>query len=151
MPKAFSLLEFIFVIIIISILASFFLNTAFFTSFDKSKYLKIKSDVALIRMSINTNYNNKILKNPFYIITLDNARLNTAKEALFVGTISEPLLKNIIFASIREKKEEAAWVKTAQNKYQVLYKKEVLEFIYNNKNGSFECMNKNTLCEALNK
>ena len=139
MKKSFTLLELIFVVIIVIILYSVLLNTVFFQSIDKSNIAKIKSEVFLIRTVINQNYHQKIV----------SKQENKEKQYLFIGTKTEPLLKEIILSSAINLKKDARWIKTAKYTYMVVIKGVSVVFTYNKNTGNFSCNYDKKLCKEL--
>ena len=151
MKKSFTLLELIFVVIIVIILSSVLLNTVFFQSIDNSNIAKIKSEVFLIRTVINQNYHQKIVSKQenIYIDVLDMSPNNKEKHYLFIGTKTEPLLQEIILSSAINLKKDARWIKTAKYTYLVVIKGVSVVFTYNKNTGNFSCNYDKKLCKEL--
>lgn len=151
MKKSFSLLEIVFVILLISII-SVIAFPKLFLNITNASYVKIKSDVALIRNAIVQNRNKNIIsgKGEAYIPFLDNAKINTELENLFIGLDDNELLKYPIISTNKEKKEIGKWIKTSNYDYEVYVNSiESINFIYNVDNGTFDCDFSEELCREL--
>ena len=152
MNKSMTILEIIFVILLISIITSYVIPKLF-THFEDTTIIKIRSDINLIRDSIAYNKNQNILlnKDQIYIKYLDNAPINIANEQLFIGYENEKLLKYPIISTSINSNEIGKWIKISQNIYKIFINKtNFIEFIYNNQNGIFDCDYKIDLCLELN-
>lgn len=153
MKKSFSLLEIVFVILLISII-SVIAFPKLFLNITNASYVKIKSDVALIRNAIVYNRNQNIIsgKGEAYIPFLDNANINTDSQKLFVGLDNNVLLKYPILSTSKDKKEIGKWIKTSNYDYEVFVNSiESINFIYNVDDGTFDCDFKEELCKELQK
>lgn len=150
MKKAFSLLEIIFVITIVALISSVLLKSGF-GFLEKANLTKTKAEIALIRNSINTLKNKRILKGLSEFPTvLDTAKINTQNEFLFSGTAEEKLLDFPLVATSTAQKEVGSFIKMASNKYIVYVNKEnFVEFTYNAGEGTFGCDYSVALCKEL--
>ena len=130
MNKAFTLLELVFVILILGILSS--LSLSFInTTKDEVKILKLmlSSALALMRSQMR-------LKNLNFPEILDNAQNNQAKEKLFycLNDCDYSLLDAPIYSDFK------SWIKIGKNHYRfALNAKEMVEFVYDSKEGLFKC------------
>ncbi len=142
MNKGFTLLELIVVLVILSIIFGFaFLKYKDF--YEYSNKTKIKSEIALIRSSIQKLNSENILKNIDNIISLDDEQLNLENSQLFKNILDFPLL-----STTKEKKEEAKWIKTSSNSYEIyLNSNDSLKFKY--QNGIFKCLSETILCKEF--
>jgi prepilin-type N-terminal cleavage/methylation domain-containing protein len=142
MNKGFTLLELIVVLVIVSIIAGF----AFFKFKDTYAYsnkTKIKSEIALIRNSIQKLNSQNILKNIDNSIKLDDEPVNLENSQLFKNILDFPLI-----STTTGKKEEGKWIKTSSNSYQIyLDKNDFLKFKY--EDGIFKCLSETTLCKEF--
>ncbi len=128
---AFSLIEVIFVIAIISIIAIVAIPKLG-NSLDKTNFIKIKSDILLIRDGLNKYKNKQILKGE--ISTLDS--LDDNSNLLFSKILKYPITSS-------NSKKIATWKKLSNSSYGVWLDNETtLEFAYDNVNYTFDC-NKN--------
>lgn len=151
MKDSFTLLELIFVLMIVIILSTLLLKTVFFKSLDKSNIAKIKSEVFLIRTAINKHYEKQVLLNKVakYIDILDMSANNKENEYLFTGTKKDPLLNKIILSSKTGLEKDASWIKTAKNSYEVFIMDVSIVFKYNKNTGIFSCNYDEKLCKEL--
>jgi prepilin-type N-terminal cleavage/methylation domain-containing protein len=151
MKKAFSLLEIIFVILIVGLLGAFAINK-FFYSIDKSNMFKIKSEVALINEGINRVNNDQILlgNSNFTLDRLDDAPTNSEGESLFIGYDQYILLDIPILSTSEYKKNIGKWIKTSQTTYKVYIKKDqALNFKYKREKGTFSCEKGDAICKEF--
>ena len=138
MTKAFSLIELIFAIAIISIIAIVSLPKLG-SSLDKTNLIKIKSDVAMIRESLYQYRDKQILQNQN--ILMDN--LEQGNEVLFDKILQYPILNSSVAKS-------GNWSKISNSKYNVWITSEVgLEFDYDSSTFSFDCDFRDKYCEEL--
>jgi prepilin-type N-terminal cleavage/methylation domain-containing protein len=150
MKKAFSLLEIIFVITVISLISSYVLHNS--QSFlQKANLTQIKAQIALIRTALNVNKNQRIRQGlSEFPTSLDNAKINAEKELLFGGTQDEKLLDYPLIATTIAQKEVGSFAKIASNSYYVwLDKENFVEFVYKANEGTFSCSYTNVLCKEL--
>jgi len=149
MKKAFSLLETIFVIALISIISVIAIPKLFF-NVTTASYSKIKSDVALIRNAIIENRNKNIIsgKGEAFIHTLDEAKNDIAYEKLFVGEENNLLLQYPIISTSSKNKESGKWIKMTKSTYLVyIDDKNSIEFTYDSNSGTFDCDFEKELCK----
>lgn len=150
MKKAFSLLEIIFVLVIIALIFTFAVknNHAFLSD---SSMTKIKSDVALIRSAIASKVHARTLKaQEQFPLILDEASINSEGELLFAGVKSEPLLDYPMLATSSYERRVGQWSKKNQKSYLVwISKEESIEFIYDSNKGTFECDYTQNSCKEI--
>lgn len=132
MKTAFSLLEIIVVLVIISILLSIavFKNTNHFKLANK---LLVQTQVKNIQNKIQKDLNSKILKGekPVYPQSLDLKKYS----------------KDIEMTN--DKKSIGKWIKKSNNNFQIILSQEqTLDFTYNPNNGMFSCVSNHELCKA---
>lgn len=150
--RAFSMLELIFVLMILALLAAFALPKLHFSA-QESKSLALKAQFALIQSALTAHKNDIFLNKGFKLARLDNAKIGTEKEALFycfeleISTCQNgsnccavSLLESPIYSSFQ------GWMKTGANTYRFKLGKESMEFEFKPMTQSFECL-KN--CEFL--
>lgn len=151
MKRAFSLLEIIFVLVIIALLLSvaFKNNMTFFSTSVKTK---IKSDIALIRSVIASKSHKRLLKAQTpYPLVLDEASINSEGSLLFAGTKQSQLLEYPLVATSSFEQRKGAWSKESALGYRVWIEHEnSLLFTYDRTKGTFECDYNNALCKELN-
>lgn len=151
MKKSFTLLELVFVVLIISIL-SYLAITHNYKSVQKANLTQLDAEILLIRNAIEQNYNDRIMLNTSakYIEFLDEASIETNSQTLFDGYQDDILLDPIIFSTTTQKKKIGQWIKTAQRSYKIyLNNNESVKFTYDNNKGSFDCNFKEPLCKEL--
>ena len=149
--KAFTILELVFVIIIMSILSSISIPLLKDNK-TQAKILKLKADYEMIQNAIafskNTSFDNA------YPFVLDQALVGVEKEKLFFCSDDEIkncknnncCNKNIL--SIPIYSSLGSWMKIEQNKYRFyINKKDYVDFSY--KDGVFECKNSKWCKELL--
>jgi len=136
--KAFSLIEIIFTIAIISIILVVALPKMN-TTLQSANINKIKSDLLLIREALNNYKNKMILKG----ISVPLDTLEDNDEYLF-----NTILQNPIKASTKQK--IGSWSKVSQTTYKVYIENDNnVEFIYNSDDYSFNCDEDNPFCQEL--
>jgi len=153
MKKAFTLLEIIFVIILISIISLIAVPKLFF-NITNASYTKAKSDIALIRNAIVYNKNQNIIsgKGEAYIKNLDEAKVNVAYEKLFIGKEDNVILQYPVISTSGKKKEVGKWIKTSNSTYTVFIDNDIsVEFSYDSTNGTFDCDYEEEFCMELSK
>lgn len=142
---AFSLLEIIIVVVIISIISSVGIYKLFF-NLDVANMLQLKTQISLIQSGITKQYNENILlgKVP-NVETLDDKPINTANELLFTHILNQSIL-----SSSETKKEIGKWIKTSSTQYKVfINNNSSIAFQYNSDDATFDCNHSEHLCEAL--
>lgn len=142
MKKAFSLMEIILVIVIISILAMFVVSK-FFNSSSFAKNAKVKSEIALIRNAISKKITSYKLLNIGDLQTLDSANSQKEGSLLFKNILEFPLL-----STSGIKKEIGKWIKMSSNNYRVYISQgEYLDFKF--ENNSFVCKSEIEVCASF--
>ncbi|AXP08733.1 prepilin-type N-terminal cleavage/methylation domain-containing protein [Campylobacter hepaticus] len=135
MKKAFTLLELIFVILIIGILTS--LSSSFINiTKDEVKILKLKTDYEMLNSALTLMRTQMQLKNLDFPSILDHARINHAREKLFYcNDCGYSLLDTPIYSDFK------FWMKIDKNHYSFfLNSKESIKFVYDPKEGLFKCL-----------
>jgi len=142
--KAFTMLELIFVIVILGILSSIAVTKLSVTR-DDAVIAKGRTQVHSIRSAITLQKSKSMLQgNLSYPASLDDAALNTEHEELFDGNSTNPLLEYPIYSKATE-----GWMKTAANTYTFNVMGTSVTFTYNNTNGKFDCNHSIELCRKL--
>lgn len=140
--KAFSTLEIVIFIVIISIVLSFAIPK-FRVLLDKSDLSKLKSDIALINNGIQKEKSKNILIQKYGNINkLDGAKIDVKNEKLFEYILDFP----IISTSTNESKN-GYWTKISDDKYIFFTRKNMYEFLL--KDGQFLCVSSEKLCEDI--
>ena len=132
---AFSLIEIIFAVAIVSIIAIVAIPKLS-TSLDKTNFIKIKSDILLIRDGLNRYKNKQILKGE--TSTLDS--LDDNSNLLFNKILKYPIVSS-------SSKKISTWKKISDSSYTVWLDNETtLEFVYNKANYTFDCSKNDENC-----
>jgi len=152
MKKSFTLVELIFVIVIIGLLASVAIPKFMQTKANASA-TSAKSVVSSIRTAIETKHGDWIINDNLdssngytpqgYPIKLDTAALNQANQELFGGNTTLPILKNPVISCLGND----CWFKYAQDdennlsKYAYKFNDDTnITLEYNGSNGEFNCI-----------
>jgi len=152
MNKSFTLIELIFVIVIIGLLASY-AAPKFMQTKESASASSALSIVSSVRTSIETKHGEWIINDNLddsdgytpqgYPQKLDDADLNKAGEYLFEGNSTLPLLKK----GVRSCLDNDCWYKksedTDKNLSDYIYKfndDDYIQVEYNGSNGKFECV-----------
>ena len=141
MKKAFTMIELVFVIVILGVLASVAISKMAVTR-DDAIISKGRSEVAAIRNAISLTRNTNILmgKGASYPNRLDHLSGTTSSDGdpLFdknsTGADAVKLLDYPIYA-----KSKGGWRKVASNKYAFNATSVDVNFSYNPTNGNFDC------------
>ncbi|MBK2001216.1 prepilin-type N-terminal cleavage/methylation domain-containing protein [Campylobacter sp. 2018MI35] len=137
MKKAFTLLELVFVVLILGILIGISLNFSGKNK-DEAKILKLKIDYEMLSSALSLMRTQAELKEIAFIANLDQAKFNTSREKLFycVDQNGYSLLDSPIYSDFN------SWMKIAINQYRFfLNSKEYIDFIYHPNDGILECIN----------
>lgn len=133
--RAFTIIELIFVIVVLGILAGVALPR-FGATREMADIAKGKGDVATIRTAIaNKRQSTVILGNPSYPASLDNT-------GLFDGVLMYPMADST---------NSGNWHKTAANKYDFNVGSTPTEFTYDSGTGKFECTAGADYCDELSR
>ena len=139
--SAFTMIELIFVIVVIGILASIAMPKLWVTR-DDAIIAKGRADVSTIRSAIATDRQKRMLEGNATIRSqLDAAATNTDDASLFSDMLQYPIYsKNI----------PGHWRKTFTNRYAYkLGDNSDVIFDYNTSTGSFDCDHTNANCKLL--
>jgi len=140
MKNAFSLLEIIIVVVIISILTTFIISKSQ-DSIDMATKTKIKSEITLIKNSIAKQKTKKVLLDNEELSSLDDANINQLNSKLFNRILDFPLI-----STNNSIKEIGKWIKSSSTKYKIyITNEQYLEFEFIN--NSFKCLNSIELCK----
>ena len=143
MKKAFSILEIIIVIVIVSITLSFAV-TKFDLIKQNTNLTKLKADIALIQNGITTLKKQRVLQNNYDDIdSLDEALSSTKDEKLFSKILQYPLKStNAVL------KEKGFWFKKSSKEY-VFVLNSSDEVLFKLENSVFSCIKPKKVCEEL--
>ena len=132
MRRAFTMLEIVFVIVILGILAGIAAPKLFATR-DDAVIAKARADLASIKSGIANAYNANMLTGNFTYPVLSGS--------------SGLLFDNVLGDGIKENSEQG-WSGSG-NTYSFNFKGVSTTFTYNRANGSFSCPNNDKLCKQL--
>lgn len=125
MKKAFTLIELVFVIVILGILATVAIPKLIVTR-DDAEIAKAKSQIAAVRSGIQLKRNEMILSGKGYPTNLEDGA------CCFGGILS---------TRIEERKDDNSygWKKDTDGSYTINTNKEQVKFTYDKDKGSFKC------------
>lgn len=149
--KAFSVLEIVFVILIIAVISSIAIPKLFSNKL-QTNIVKTKSEIALIRKAIKEDYNNQIMKqiSNEYIEKLDDTTIDQKDQKLFAGIDDRSLLAYPLISTNLSEDEAGKWIKESDSKYEIVLDRDIsVVFIYDNSDGSFECDSDEKYCMEL--
>ena len=134
--KSFSLIEIIFTIVILAVIATIALPRLFSTT-NENSFIQLKSDIATIQNALFNYKKNAVLQNlPQTLDSLDEDNIN----------LFNKILKHPIIAT----NEYPFWSKNSQESYIFHFsQKEQLEFTYNSSEFTFSCDKHNALCQKV--
>jgi len=132
MKNAFSMLELVFVIIVIGILAGMAIPRLF-NGITEAEIAKIKTDVATIRSAIATKYGKNIMEGKNECPSLENTTTDPDNKTLFEGIMTYPIKRNV---------GDVKWDGDGTDYSVTMGKDTTIYFKYDNKtsnNCKFEC------------
>ncbi|NOQ31579.1 MAG: prepilin-type N-terminal cleavage/methylation domain-containing protein [Helicobacteraceae bacterium] len=144
--SAFTMIELIFVIVVLGILAAVAIPKLSATRTD-AQISKTKADIASLRSSIISERQGRLLQGESsYIGSLDsNVSNNTADVLLFDAYGGATLL----MYGVTTKDANGHWLKTATNQYTYKVDGNSILFTYLPANGTFDCDHSNSYCKIL--
>ncbi len=135
MKKAFTMIELVFVIVVLGILSSVAIYKMAVTR-DDAQIVKGKANVAAIRNAISlTRSVNMLEANTIRVGRLDDATINREQEELFDGNATTRLLDYPIIS----RNSEGHWMKTGTNTYVYNVMNLDIVFTYTPNDGRFTC------------
>jgi len=139
--QAFTMIELVFVIVVIGILSAIAIPR-FAVTRDDAIIVKVKSQVSAIRSGIAMQKNKNLLEGttPFMPANLDdiNSSYGTSNQRLF--NYADGNGSNILEYQIYSKaNHDGSWIKSAANTYVVTLSDSNVTFNYNSSNGIFDC------------
>ena len=132
--RAFTLIEIIFVIVILGVLSAIAIPKLFFTRSD-AIVANAKTQIAAIKSGISLKYNDSVLKGtPTYPDALDDGN---------------KLFNKVISVNIADSGTKNGWHKTGATTYTFKLDGQTANFTYKNTTGEFDCESSDGLCSAL--
>jgi len=149
---AFTMIELIFVIVVLGILASIAVPR-FAATRDDAIISKARAQVASIRSAIMTEHQRGILQGQTDLPReLDNSTVNIDNEALFDGNASNPLLSYALFS----RQIQGRWFRVANTSADTIHNYDFYingivteRFEYNITSQLFDCDHNNANCRLL--
>ena len=145
MEKAFTMLELVFVIVVLGILASVALPRLWVTR-DDALFTKAKTQIATVRAGISSAYSKNIMSGE--MDKCPALEKDTTDESLFEAVINPPIKRN---------SKDIAWDIDSDNDDKTTYKLKIgskeTTFTYEknaSKNCPFTCNSSDELCKELN-
>jgi general secretion pathway protein G len=149
--RAFSLLELIFVVVLITIIVSIATNKLS-SALSHAELTKIKSQILLIQASIKKDFSKQtLLGKSEYIERLDESETNTPNQKLFIGYQGRELLQDGLISTSLQEKKSSYWIKQSDNEYGVYIGDSFLIFEYDQYSGKFTCNLEKVLCKEIMK
>jgi len=145
---AFTMVELVFVIVVLGILAGVAIPRLA-ASRDDAVMVKGKSQISAIRSGIAMQKSRRLLQGETaYLTNLDNAN-GTNGERLF--NFSDGNTSNILeYPILARQNENGGWWYSAVRTYKFqLTNNTIVTFTYNSANGTFDCNQSKTDCQAL--
>ncbi|DAB38187.1 MAG: hypothetical protein A2023_04745 [Sulfuricurvum sp. GWF2_44_89] len=131
---AFTMIELVFVIVVLGILAAIAIPRLAATR-DDAEIAKGRSDVSAIRAAIVSERQGRLLQGDTdFIATLDDADQNTEGETLFDNN-------NLLMYGITSADRNGHWMKSGANAYDFQIMGTDVTFDYNATTGRFDCAN----------
>lgn len=137
MKKAFTLIELVFVIVILGVLASLAFPRLVGNSND-AEIVKAKTQLATIRTKIQLYANETKLSGKQEYPNLEEEE---GKEGLFSAVLDSPIKAKT--------NQKYGWSKSGDNKYTFSTPSKSTTFTYDKNNGKFECNINDDLCKLL--
>ena len=152
--SAFTMIELVFVIVVLGILAAVAIPRLAATRGD-AQISKGRSDVAAIRSGISLQRSKNMLEgtptnNGFFPNNLDGIDANYGQSDQRLFNFADGDTSNILeYPIFSQAGRDGAWVKTGVNAYAFRVGGVATAFTYTNTNGIFNCTAGNANCDAL--
>jgi len=141
---AFTMIELVFVIVVIGILSAIAIPRLSATR-DDAQVAKGRSDVSAIRSAIVSERQGRLLRgDSAYTAALDDGT-TAAGQTLFDGNATTPLLQYGIISA----NSNGHWMKTGAAAYTYQVMGDAVAFTYTQATGAFDCTHTNANCKLL--
>lgn len=148
--SAFTMIEAVFVIVILGILAAIAIPKFTATRTD-AVIAKGRSDVASIRTAISTERQKRFMKgDSSYISKLDH-QIATPGEGVTIFDNNGTATSILLTYGITTKNTDGGWMKTAADTYKYKVVGVQNTFTYDSVDGTFQCTGGETYCDKLTK
>jgi len=146
MRRAFTMLELVFVIVVLGILAGIAIPKFMATRTD-AQVAKARSTIAAVRSGIVNERQMRLFRGDnTWVTQLDDVTdYNVSDKTIFDGNTTNPIL----MYGVKTSTDEGHWVKESNNTYTFSVHGQSTTFIYYDNNGTFDCDPSNTLCADL--
>ena len=150
---AFTMIELVFVIVVLGILAAVAIPRLAATRGD-AQITKGRSDVAAIRSGISLQRSKNMLEsnpqaNGFFPTDLDGINANYGQSDQRLFNFADGNTSNILEYPIFSANRDGGWLKTGANAYSFTVGGVATDFNYTNANGLFNCAANAANCNAL--
>lgn len=148
---AFTMIEMIFVIVILGILSAIAIPRLS-ASRDDAVLVKGKSQVSAIRSGISLQKSKNMLQGvtPFFPLVLDGITANYGNPDQRLFNFADGNSSNILeYPIYSNTTQDGSWTKTAANSYLFNLGRTTVAFDYNATTGSFDCTHANADCKSL--
>jgi N-methylation len=134
--RAYTLLELIFIVVILGVLSAVAIPRLFFSRSDATM-ANAKTQLAAIRSGISLRYNDNILQaKPGFPAKLDDGDPNK-------------LFSKVIDIAIKDSGNKNGWHRISDDKYTFKLDGKVANFKYDKNSGDFSCNDSNDICKSL--
>lgn len=147
---AFTMIELVFVIVVLGILAAVAIPR-FAATRDDAQIAKGRSDVAAVRAAIASERQGRLLQgSSAYISALDQGvAANTAGVILFDDNDANATNGSLLQYGITSAAGNGHWMKTGANTYTFQVMGDPVSFTYTQATGRFDCTHSNANCKRL--
>jgi len=149
--SAFTMIELIFVIVVLGILAAIAIPRLA-ASRDDAVLVKGKSQVSAIRSGVSLQKSKRMMEGttPFIPAVLDNITANYGNPDQRLFNFNDGNSSNILeYPIYSNTTQDGSWTKTAANSYLFNLGRTTVAFDYNTTTGVFDCDHTNADCKSL--